>query len=140
MLDTTVSTIELPRLSFTLLITLLSFLVITSGFVFCYVNGMPMVGMTRDQHGNYKSMWISNQGMSSQFLAEGLVAAMAYTCGACSLIAAVYELEKDEADKTEVDNFLEMFAYTSPIWGILAFFVFNMKIPQYVPVFFPPTR
>jgi hypothetical protein len=139
-LDTPFSTIKMPSVILTLPICVISFFIITSGFVFCFVTGMPMVSYTRDEHQNVVSSWISPHGLSHQFLAEGIVAALTFTLGAASLIAAFYELTKPEKDKTDFDDFLKMFGFTAPFWQICALQVFRMKLPSYFPTFTKPMR
>jgi hypothetical protein len=66
---------------------------------------------------------------------EGIVAALAFTLGAASLIAVFYEITKPEKDKTDIDSFLTSFGFTPPLWLICAMQIFRMKIPSYFPTF-----
>jgi hypothetical protein len=134
-LNTPFSTIKMPSVVLTLPICGISFFIITSGFVYCFVTGMPMVGYSRDESQRIVASWISPNGLSSQFLAEGIIAAMTFTLGAASLIVAFYEVMKPEKDKSEFDRFLTYFAYSAPFWQFAALQVFRMKIPAYFPTF-----
>jgi hypothetical protein len=134
-LDTPISTIRLPAPGLTVTVCVVSFFIITSGFVFCFVNGMPMTGYYRDENGHPTMTWIAKNGLSSQYLAEGLIASGTYSLGALSLIAAFYEMNKNAAEMTEIDRFFVGFAYTAPIWAYAGFNVFHMKIPSYFPKF-----
>lgn len=135
-LVTPVSTIKLPPTGVTVTLVFLSFFVIVGGFIYCFVNGIPMVGYRRDQHGNPVPSWIDPNGLSSQFLAEGMVASMIFSLGALSIMCAFYVMNKSKKEKEgEFDKYLRGFGYTAPLWTFLAFQLFHIKIPNYFPYF-----
>jgi hypothetical protein len=139
-LETPFSTIKMPSVALTVPLCGLSFFIITSGFIYCFVTGMPMVGYTRDEQQRIVAAWISPNGLSHQYLAEGIVVAFTFTLGAAALIVSFYELTKPEKDKTELDHFLTMFGYTAPLWEFFALHIFRMKIPSYFPSFTKAVR
>lgn len=132
-LETPFSTIELPRVSICMTIIFASFFFIYGGFVFCQVRGMPLSGYIRGRDGKPVLSWIES-GLNSQFLAEGIISSIIVSCGALSLIAAVYLLQKDEPFN-EIDGALEKFAFTAPIWCFSSYIMFNQKIPSFFPSF-----
>jgi hypothetical protein len=138
LLNTPFSTIKMPPLFLTTLLCVGSFFIIASGFVFCFVTKMPMVGYARDEQGNIVASWISPNGLSHQYLAEGIIASMTFTLGAGALLASFYEMTKDESKKDDWDNLLTYYAYSAPFWPLLAMAVFRMKIPSYIPTFVKP--
>jgi hypothetical protein len=126
------STIKMPQVWLTVTLCLASFFVISSGYIYCFVTGMPMVGYSRDQYGTIVQSWIS-PGVSSQYLAEGIIAAIIFTMGAGSLIAAFYIIHIPEKQRSDLDGWIASFGYTCPIWQILALVLFRVKIPSYFP-------
>lgn len=131
-IETPFSTIKLPPLGVIITIIFASFAVITSGFVFCVVRGMPMMGYTRGRDGKPKASWIDLHGLSNQFLAEGIVAAMMFSLAAASLISAVYILSKPESEElSDIQEALKKFAYTSPLWCMLSYQIFSMKFGSF---------
>lgn len=136
-LETPLSTIEIPKTYITVPLCLFSFFVIASGTVYCFVNKMPMTGYIRDDRGRIIPTWIDRHGISNQYLAEGLIAALAYSIGACSLIAAYQVLGKSDEEMTGVEVALKMFGMSAPVWAMCAFWIFHEKIPSYFPMFSP---
>lgn len=131
-LNTPVSTIKWPNIYYSTIVLFASFLIITSGTIFCFVNGMPMIGYRRNEQGQIIASWIDPNGLSSQYLAEGMIASMIFSLGAGSFITAFYLLRK-KGKRTGVDDALALYAYSCPFWPILSFFVFQQKIPSYFP-------
>ena len=95
---------------------------------------MPMIGYRRNENGQIVSSWIDPNGLSSQYLAEGMIASMMYSLGAGAFIAAFYLMTK-RGNFTGVDDALCVYAYSCPVWPILSFLVFHQKIPSYFPRF-----
>ncbi|OHS94070.1 hypothetical protein TRFO_39737 [Tritrichomonas foetus] len=133
-LHTPLSTIQWPNIIFSTCLLFVSFLVISGGVVFCYVNGMPMIGYHRDQSGQIVSSWIDPNGLSSQYLAEGIIASLMFSLGAASFMAAFFVMTK-KGKPTEIDRLLNIFACSAPVWPIMSLFVFKQKIPSYFPAF-----
>jgi hypothetical protein len=134
-LDIPFSTIKMPRVWLTVTLCLGSFFVITSGYIYCFVSGTPMVGYSRDQFGGILQTWIS-PSLSSQYLTEGIMAAIIFTMGAGSLIAAFYAIHIPEKQQSELDHWIALFGYTCPVWQVFALVLFRMKIPSYFPAIF----
>lgn len=132
LINTPMSTIKWPNIYLSTSLLFASFFVITGGFIYCFVNQMPMIGYRRNENGQIVSSWIDPNGLSSQYLAEGMIASMMYSLGAGSFIAAFYLMIK-RSPFTGFDEFLCIFAYSCPFWPILSFFVFHQKIPSYFP-------
>jgi hypothetical protein len=124
----------MPNISLTLGLCIASFFAITSGAVHCFVTESPMMGYSRNEQGKIVASWMMG-GVSQQLLAEGIIASLTYSLGACSLIVAFYEITKPEKSKTEIDRYLAAFAYSAPFWAFCSFQVFKMKIPSYFPSF-----
>jgi hypothetical protein len=135
LLSTPFSTIKMPPLFVTTLLCGGSFAIIASGVVFCFVTNMPMVGFLSDGQGKVVPHWISPNGISHQFLAEGIIASMTFTLGAGALLAAFYEIMKEDDKKSDIDRILTFYGYSGPLWPTLAMAVFRVKLPQYFPTF-----
>ncbi|KAH0794324.1 oligosaccharyltransferase complex subunit OSTC-like [Histomonas meleagridis] len=135
--ETPISTIKMPSTAVTTTLVFISFFVIVGGFIFCYVNNMPLFGYARNQNGQIYQTWIDTQGgLSSQLLAEGILCSFVYTLGAASVIAAFYAMSHEhDKDKGEFVKFMGLFGCSTPIWMFLAFQLFRMKIPSYFPKF-----
>ena len=132
-LETPLSTIKMPSTWVSMPLMLLSFFVISSGIVFCYVNGMPLTGYYRGPDGNPVWTWIDENGLSSQYIGEGLLASMIYTGGACAFIAAFKVLEKRKSGGAAW--VWKVLAYSIPVWILASFQMFHRKIPSYFPTF-----
>jgi hypothetical protein len=137
-LRTPFSTLKMPPLFLTALLCAASFVVVASGFVFCFVSGIPLVWYSRDARGAVVAEWISPNGLAHQYLAEGIVAALTFALGAGALLSAFYEATKREREKGGADRWLAAFAYTAPAWPLIALLVYRLKIPSYLPRFFTP--
>ena len=133
-IETPISTIQMPSTYISVPICVLSFFVITSGTIYCFVNNMPMSGYYRDDRGRIRSTWMS-EGLSNQYLAEGLVAALTLSAGACALIAAYQVMGKEDEELTGVEMSIKWFGVSAPLWAFFTFHVFRMKIPSYFPMF-----
>ena len=132
--ETPFSTIKMPSIYITVSLVFLSFFVIVGGFIFCYVNDMPLFGYARNQNGQIYQTWIDTHGIGSQLLAEGMLCSLTYSLGAASLIAAFYAMTH-EKEKSDFVKFVGYFGCSTPIWMFLAFQIFRMKIPSYFPKF-----
>ena len=127
-LETPLSTIPVPPISVLMVLIFASFSVITSGFIFCLVRGMPMTGYIRTKDGGYRISWIDLNSLSNQFLAEGIVAAFMFSLDAASLISVCYIMSKDEDEQlSDWEAIVKKFAYTSPIWTFLSYKIFSAK-------------
>jgi len=133
-LDTPFSTIPIPSPKMSMVIVFTSFFIIVGGFVFCTVRNMPMFGAVRGNDGRPVLSWIDLGGLNSQFLAEGIIASMTFTCAAASLITAYTFLDK-QRKPTQFDSLLRSFAMSSPIWCLLSYMIFHAKISSFVPKF-----
>ena len=131
-LDTPFSTIELPSIKVSMIIVFFSFIVISGGLVFCWVQGIPLIGYIRGQDGQPVFSWVDNSGLSSQFLAEGILASLVYSLGSLSLMAAYYVFTNP--NKNDIFfNLVNAFAHTAPIWGLFSLMLFRTKIGSYFP-------
>ena len=131
-LDTPFSTIQMPSIKFCMVIIFISFIVISGGLVFCWVQGIPLVGYVRGNDGQPVFSWVDNSGLSSQFLAEGFLASLVYSLGSLSLMAAYYVFTNKDKDDVFIKA-LTAFSYTSPFWGIFSLMLFRTKISSYLP-------
>jgi hypothetical protein len=126
--DTPFSTIKVPPTQILVTLVFGSFCIITSGFVFCLVRGMPMMGAALDRDGRPFMTWMSGDGVSGQFLAEGIIAAMMFACAAAAFIAAYVILRKPDNELTEFDQYLRYFSFSAPFWCLLSYRIFQAKI------------
>jgi hypothetical protein len=129
--DTPFSTIKVPPIQLLVVLIFASFCVITSGFVFCVVRGMPMMGYTRNREGKPVASWMSSDGISSQFLAEGIIAAMMFACAAAAFIAGYVVLRKPQKEWTEADQYLRYFSFSAPFWCLLSYRIFSEKVGHF---------
>ena len=131
-LKTNLSTFPWPNIYFSMFVVFISFIVISSGTIFCFVHGIPLFGYQMTPYG-IVTPWISDQGLSSQYLAEGLIAAIIYALGALSLLSGFYLMNHNKTG--EFQNILQVFSYTAPLWVMMSLWIFRMKIPSYFPTF-----
>jgi membrane-associated protease RseP (regulator of RpoE activity) len=137
-LETPFSTIKIPPVQFLMFATFLSFVVITSGTVFCLVRGIGMTGYARGSDGKVFMSWIDMSGVTSQFGTEGLVAAMLFSASAASFISAIKVLRKPEREElTDWDGIQRKFAFSCPVWCYLSYLVFTAKVGSFRPKFLP---
>jgi hypothetical protein len=135
-LDTPISTIAVPRPLLLMVIIFISFFVITGGFVFCWVRGVPFSGYVRTRDGRSALSWMEGSG-SSQFLAEGVVAGLFFSASAASFICAFYVLGKPPGEPlTDLEATLRKFAFTAPLWCIVSCYLFKIKFGGFSPTFF----
>lgn len=141
-ISTPFSTIRVPPTPVTMGIVFASFIFISGGFVFCHVKGMPAAGYVRGRDGKVYSTWIDYGNIGNQFLFEGIVASSLFSLAAASIMSAFVILlrdddERSEKNKNDFYSILEKFAMSSPIWCILSYAIFHMKIPSFSPRFHP---
>lgn len=132
--DTPFSTISVPSVWIVMSIIFISFSVITSGFVFCVVRGMPVSGPIRGKDGKPVLSWIDvGGGISNQFLGEGIIAAIVFSLSASSFIASYYILTREptKGKPEEVNQYLRKFAFTSPLWCFLSYHIFTWKLGSF---------
>lgn len=134
--NTPFSTIKLPPAFVTILLFFVSFFVICSGTIFCYVRGMPMVGGVRTNDGRVVPSWIDVGNISNQFLAEGMVASFMFTVAALSIITGIIVIQI-KGELSDFQYFLKLFAYSAPFWCFCSFSIFNAKFQSFFPSFFP---
>jgi hypothetical protein len=130
-LETPFSTIALPRPSILIISVFCSIFVITSGFVYCVVRNIPLTGYVRGRDGKAIVSWME-PGLSGQFLAEGIVAALSFSCSAASFICAFYILRKDPSEPlTALEETMRKFAFSAPIWCFLSYHIFSTKLGSF---------
>jgi hypothetical protein len=127
LLTTSFSTIKVPGVTVLMFLTILSFSVITSGTVFCFVRDIPMIGAIHTNNG-IRPSWIDNQGIHSQFGTEGWVAAALLSFSALAFIAAAAAARKPDGEPpAEFDAALRIFGFTAPGWCFLSYVIFRTK-------------
>lgn len=131
-LNVPLRTIKVPPPSFCLFLILVSYFFITAGTVYCYVHGHGLLGMVRGPNGRIVPSWFDNQGLGSQFLAEGFMASTIYLLGALSFLAAIYSFTA-ENKRSNMCVLCSAFSLTCPIWGILSIMLFRVKVPSFFP-------
>jgi len=128
-LETPITTIRMPSTNVTVPLLILSFFVIIGGVVFCAVTRAPIMSLHRNDQGRVVASWMSKNDVSHQCVAEGIVFAAVVTLGALSAIAAAVVMREQRTGLAFA--YLERFAFTLPIWVLLCFEVFVMKMPSY---------
>jgi hypothetical protein len=135
-LQTPFSTLKIPPISFLMSITFISFCVITSGTIFCFVRGIGMIGYTRNRENQVVTTWIDSQGVSSQFGIEGWVAALMFSLSAVSFIAAIVVLRKPKDEElTDLEESMRRFAFSCPFWCVMSYLIFSAKVGSFRPKF-----
>ena len=132
-INTPFSTIKMPSTIITVSLVFASYFVIVGGFIFCYVNGMPMTGYSRNEKGQIIHTWFSQGGLSNQYLGEGIICSIIFSLGAASMIAGYYAICHQQDKDNEIVKIAEFFGCTTLIWAFIGFKLFNMKIPSYFP-------
>ena len=131
-INTPISTMEIPPIPLCMTIIAFSFIIITGGFIYCWVHGVPMFGGRRTYDGRIVASWYDASGLGSQFLAEGVISSCVYTIGALSIFCAVFELGGGVKNPF-LNLLLRVFSFSAPVWVLLAFLLFRVKIPSYSP-------
>lgn len=138
-LEIPMSTISIPSLFYCMILVSISFVIISAGTIFCWVQGIDFMPLVRGQNGK-PTYLVFAQGLSYQTGAEGFIASVVYILTALSLLSACYALKSSQANENEYDFFtqcLSLFGYSTPIWIICSILTFRSKIGSYFPNPFP---
>jgi hypothetical protein len=134
-LETPLSAIGLPSTKFTVLLLILSFGTIVGGAVYCYVTRPGWMWTAVDARNRTQVLWLS-AGISDQVGAEACVVGAIFALGGLSMIAAFYVLAAGSR-RGLVHAYIYRFAFTFPVWAVMSFFVFKMKVTSWGLSFVP---
>lgn len=133
LLNTPISTIELPRVIFTMPLVFISFFISFGGFVFCYVNHASFYDQSPDRQGRTHTQWYRRELMD-EVVFEAIIVGAIFSSISSIAICAYYALSNKNT-KSFSYKMLYRFGCTLPIWILLGFQMFHLKIPQYFPRF-----
>jgi hypothetical protein len=132
LLETPLSTIPLPSTRWSVPLLLASFFAIVGGFVYCVVDERFMWNTSVDRNGVTSRTWIIRDSLSDQTYLEGIVIAGIFAFGGLSMIAVFSALSASKRARAGLMYpYVYRFAFTFPIWLVLAFEVVRLKLPFY---------
>ena len=130
-LNTPVSTLKLPKHQITTFGVFTSFFVIISGLIYCFVNKQKFFFQDYDLNGKPQLRWYT-RSVSDQVITEGLLNGFASCMCGFSLICGYYALTNSNV-RTLKYKMMYRIGLTFPIWIILLYELYHIKIPYYIP-------
>jgi hypothetical protein len=127
-LDTPLSTVPIPPTLLTIPIVLISFGAMVGGSVYCWVNHVEWYFTSQTHEGKTVKSWMASGGHSIQSVAEAWIVGGVFGLGGLSLIAAYYALVAQKKTGV-VYAYVYRYAMTFPVWAILAYEVYKLKLP-----------
>lgn len=125
-----ISTIAMPSLLTCMILVCTSFFLILAGSVYCYVNKMPIF------HYNSGKLFWYLPDLQGQLFSEGLISSLVCTTGALALLSAFFVLGASEDYKKKnkiIFIYIQLFACSAPVWGIMYIMLYRVKMPQFFP-------
>jgi hypothetical protein len=135
-LETPMSTIRLPSTLLTMLLVIVSFSAIVGGAVYCYVRHPPWTESVVDRTGAKQNVWICQNRLGELVQIEAVIVGIVFGLAGLSLIAAFSALTARNRTGF-IYAYVYRFGFTFPVWAIITFIIFKMKLRSWDLYFMP---